>query len=113
MNEFLLSMLTNLLMGLPGMLLYVLGLSLCLMRKPSLGRASTYAALGFGLLLLSTLLSLGSQAWIMWSAQHEHASISSLSIRVAVLSIASTLLSLTGVGLLLAAILVRRPAQGG
>jgi hypothetical protein len=113
MNPFLLSVLPNLLMALPGMLLYVLGLSLCLIRKPSLGTASTYASLGFGLLLLSSLLGLGTQAWIMWSTQHEHASISSLSIQVAALSVANTLVSLTGVGLLLAAILIRRPAQGG
>lgn len=94
---------------LPAMLLYILGLSLCLTRRRQLGNASTYGALGFGLLLLSAALSVATQVWtFMMMGNYESAA--SLGMRLGVMSIANTVLSLTGVTLLLAAILARRPA---
>ncbi|MGO1069905.1 hypothetical protein [Lysobacter sp. CA199] len=110
MNDWIVSALPHLLTMIPGLLLYTLGLSLCLVRSRTLGRASTYASLGFGLLLLSSLLGAGSQVWFTWMAQQGAAAISSLAMRMAVLGIVNMLISLVGITLLLAAILARRPA---
>ncbi|MGH8082182.1 MAG: hypothetical protein ACREP7_16530 [Lysobacter sp.] len=111
MNEVLVSVAPHLAMMLPSMALYALGLALCLNRRKSLGRASTYASLGFAFLLFNSLLNIGSQTWFMWRMMNGHAPASELSISMSISAVVSTLFSLTGLTLLLAAILVRRPAQ--
>ncbi|MEH6416253.1 hypothetical protein [Pseudomonas sp. CGJS7] len=109
MSDWVLAALPQLAFAVPGMLLYVLGISLCLARRRSLGVASTYASLGFGLLLLGALLGAGAQLWLGWMVQDGHAG-SSLSMRMTAMGIVRTVVSLTGTIALLAAILARRPA---
>lgn len=110
MSDWVLAVLPQLALMVPGMLLYVLGISLCLARRRSLGVASTYASLGFGLLLLSSLLGAGAQIWFNWMVQQGASAVSSLSMRMAAMGIVTTVIVLTGITALLAAILARRPA---
>lgn len=111
MNTFVQSLLPHLFTVVPAVLFYAVALSLCLMRRRTLGRAGTYASQGFGLLLFSSLMNAGAQAWLMASRLDDHLSTSEMAARMGFMSIFSTLLWLAAMSLLLAAILARRPAQ--
>lgn len=94
----------------PQLILCTIGLVLCLMRRRTLGAAGIYACAGFALFIVGSLFGLGAHAWLMWMSQNGEAT-SSLALVMGVLSGVGTLLHAIAMGLVIAAILVRRPAQ--
>ncbi|KRA17219.1 MULTISPECIES: hypothetical protein [unclassified Lysobacter] len=95
----------------PHLLVCAVGLVLCLMRRPALGAAGTYACAGFGLFIFGSLLGLGGHAWLLWMRQNGDPSAASIAMSMGMFSAFATLLHTIAMGLLIAAILVRRPAR--
>ncbi|WP_156087512.1 MULTISPECIES: hypothetical protein [unclassified Lysobacter] len=95
----------------PHLLVCTVGLVLCLMRRPALGAAGVYASVGFGLFIFGSLLGLCGQVWLLWMQQKGEPSASSLAMGMGAFSALVILLHAIAMGLLIAAILVRRPAR--
>lgn len=95
----------------PHLLVCAIGLVLCLIRRPALGSAATYACVGFGLFIFGSLLGLSGHAWLLWMRQNGDPSASSIAWSMGLFSAAATVLHVIAMGLLIAAILVRRPTR--
>lgn len=110
LSELTLSLLGPAAYAVPYLLVCGVGLVLCLLRRPRLGAAATYAATGFGLLMLESLLGLANHAWMIWSL-HSGADSSSITMRSSIIGGVTMLVTLTALSLLMTAILMRRPGQ--
>lgn len=110
-NDLLAALLGPAMNTVPHLLLCTVGLVLCLLRRPALGAAGVYGSLGFGLLICGSLLGLGSHVWLMWMRQSGETSVASMSLSMGVFGAIATVIHAIALGLLIAAILVRRPAQ--
>ncbi|NUO75175.1 MAG: hypothetical protein HOQ32_04095 [Lysobacter sp.] len=104
------SLLGPVLYATPHLLLSTIGLVLCLMRRRTLGAAGIYACAGFALFILGSLFGLGAHVWLIWMSQNGQAT-SSLTLVMSVFSGVATVLHAVAMGLVIAAILIRRPAQ--
>ena len=109
-SEFLLSLLGPAAYALPYLLVCGVGLALCLLRRQRLGAAATYGAAGFGLLMVESLLGLANHAWMIWSL-HAGGDSSGISLRSSIFGGVNMLVTLTGLSLLMTAVLMRRPGQ--
>ncbi|QWF16787.1 hypothetical protein [Lysobacter capsici] len=95
----------------PHLLACAVGLLLCLLRRRELGTAGLYGGLGFGLHIGGSLVGLGGQAWSMWAREYAAAPVSSIASGLTVFIVIATVLHTIAMGLLVAAIVARRPAQ--
>ena len=93
---------------LPYVALYILGLVFAFSRR-DMGKAATYAAAGFALLMLGTLVASVQQYMIMSARMAGDVSAYRLSTMLMGSTIATQLLRFGGTGLLLAAIFAKRP----
>lgn len=95
----------------PHLLACAVGLLLCLLRRRELGAAGLYGGLGFGLHIVGSLVSLGAQVWAMWAREHAAAAAYSIASGLTVFIVIATALHTIAMGLLVAAVVARRPAQ--
>ena len=103
-------MLGPLMSSAPHVLVCTVGLVLCLTRRAALGPAGTYGSLGFALLIGGSLVGLGGQAWY-FSQLHGGATVHSVAISIGAFGVITTVMHAIAIGLLIAAIVARRPAQ--
>lgn len=92
----------------PYLTLYIVGVWLALNRR-DMGRASSYAAGGFSLLLLSTLVSATRLYWYTAQRRLGHDDIARFAEVAFTFSVAVTLTHFAGIGLVIAAVFAKRP----
>ncbi|ROU08356.1 hypothetical protein [Lysobacter enzymogenes] len=92
----------------PSLLAYITGIVLCLSWRRRIGVGATYAVAAFALLVFGQALSLLGQVWI-YRAMADGISASSTSLGHSVIGVAHVLISLVSTGLLIAAVLAKRP----
>ncbi|WP_157476516.1 hypothetical protein [Lysobacter sp. Root690] len=110
-NDLFVAMLGPLMSSAPHVLVCTVGLVLCLARRTALGTAGTYGSLGFALLIGGSLVGLAGQAWFLWGQLHDAATPHSIAIRIGAFGVVTTVMHAIAMGLLVAAIIARRPAQ--
>lgn len=110
-NALFAALLGPLLYATPQLLLCAVGLVLCLIRRRALGAAGVYGSVGFALFILGSLLGICGQVWLMWVRQNGEINTSSLAISMGAFSTVVILLHAIAMGLVIAAILIRRPTQ--
>lgn len=96
-------------MSAPNLIACAVGLTLCLSWKRRIGVGAVYAVAAFSLQILGMVLGLLGQAW-MYQRMADGMAASSAGIFNAVVGGVHVLLSLTATGLLIAAVLAKRPA---
>lgn len=93
----------------PNLLAYITGIVLCLSWRRRIGVGATYAVAAFSLLALGIVLNLLAQAWV-YRSMASGLSASATSLGHGVIGVAQVLISVVATGLLIAAVLARRPA---
>lgn len=96
-------------MSAPNLIACAVGVTLCLSWKRRIGVGAVYAVAAFSLQILSMLLGLAGQAW-MYKMMASGMSASTAGLGQSVIGGVHILLSLTATGLLIAAVLAKRPA---
>jgi prephenate dehydrogenase len=93
---------------LPFLAIYILGLVLALSRR-DIGKASQYAALGFGLMIVGLLMSSANMYTMITMRDRDNFQISSLAAYSMVFRTVTMLANLGGWGFILAALFAKRP----
>lgn len=110
-NTLIAALLGPVLYATPHLLLCAVGLVLCLIRRRALGAAGVCGSVGFALFILGSLLGLCGHVWLMWMRQNGETSTSSMAMGMSAFGGIAIVLHAIAMGLLIAAILIRRPAQ--
>jgi hypothetical protein len=110
-NDLFVAMLGPLMSSAPHVLVCTAGLVLCLARRTALGSAGVYGSLGFALLIGGSLVGLAGQAWFLWGQMQGEATPRSLALSIGAFGVVTTVMHAIAMGLLIAAILARRPAR--
>ena len=92
----------------PNVLAYITGIVLCLSWRRRIGVGATYAVAAFSLLVFGAVLSLLGQAWI-YRSMADGMNAQSTAIGHSVIGVAHVLITLVSTGLLIAAVLAKRP----
>ncbi|MET4730252.1 hypothetical protein ABIE09_004071 [Lysobacter enzymogenes] len=93
----------------PNLIACAIGLVLCLSWKRRIGVGAVYAVAAFSLQIVGMLLGLAGQAW-MYKSMASGMPASSAGLFHSVIGGVHIVLSLTATGLLIAAVLAKRPA---